>query len=77
MRYFFNVHDGRNIPDDEGCELQDVDAARNLALRACGEMIRDGGPEFWSRDDWRMVVSDEAGSEVLVLRFSALEVLSA
>jgi hypothetical protein len=75
MRYFFNVHDGRNITDDEGCEFQDFDAVRDVAIKACGEMIRDGGPEFWS-GEWRMVVSDELGREILVLRFSAEQLLA-
>ena len=74
MRYFFNINDGRNLTDDEGCEFQDLNTVRDVAIRACGEMIRDGGPEFWS-GEWRMVVTDELGREILVLRFSARQLL--
>jgi hypothetical protein len=71
MRYFFNVHDGKDIIDDEGLELPDLEAVRKEAIRASGGIIKDGGPEFWSGHEWRMVVSDETGREVLVLCFSA------
>ena len=74
MRYYFNVLDGKDIIDDEGLELPDLDAVRREAIRASGEMIRDGGPVLWSGQDWRMVVSDQSGREVLVLCFSTTEV---
>jgi len=36
------------------------------------DMLSDGtGAEFWSGHEWRMIVTDEAGQEVLVLRFAA------
>ena len=74
-RYFFNVHDGRDYPDDEGTELPDLAAVRAEALRSSGEMLRDnnGTAEFWSGDDWTMNVTDEAGKTVLTLRFSGAE----
>jgi hypothetical protein len=71
MRYFFNVHDGKDITDDEGIELPDLDAARTEAIRTSGEMIREVGPDVWCGQDWRMTVTDDAGREVLVLSFSA------
>jgi hypothetical protein len=74
MRYFFNVLDGKNILDDQGAELPDLDAVRREAIRTSGAIIRDGGAELGSGHEWRMVVSDETGREVLVLRFSAGEV---
>ena len=74
-RYFFNVHDGRDYPDDEGTELPDLAAVRAEALQSSGEMLRDskGAADFWSGDDWTMNVTDEAGKTVLTLRFSGTE----
>ncbi len=73
-RYFFNVHDGRDYPDDEGTELPDLATVRAEALRSSGEMLRDSkGAGFWSGDDWTMNVTDEAGKTVLTLRFSGTE----
>ena len=74
-RYFFNVHDGRDYPDDQGTELPDLAAVRAEALRSSGEMLRDskGAGDFWSGDDWTMNVTDEAGKTMLTLRFSGTE----
>jgi hypothetical protein len=46
-------------------------AVRREALTTTGQLLRDGAGEFWSGEDWRMHVVDEAGQEVLTLRFSA------
>ena len=69
-RYFFNVHDGEDIPDQDGSELPDLDAVRVEALRAAGEMLPDSA-RFWKGQEWLMVVADEAGAPVMTLRFSA------
>jgi hypothetical protein len=68
-RYFFNVQDGKNIPDTEGTELAGI--ARNQAIVAAGEMIRSDGHTVWNGSEWRMDVRDEAGNSVFTLRFSA------
>jgi hypothetical protein len=47
-RYFFNLVDGRDIPDAEGTEFSDMAAVRGAALKMAGELLRDGGKEFWS-----------------------------
>jgi hypothetical protein len=59
-RFFFNVHDGLDRPDEEGTELRDREAVRPEALRAAGEMLRDIAETF-NGDEWRMEVKDEAG----------------
>ena len=71
-RYFFHVRDGKDLPDTEGSKLPDLNAVRDEALRASGEMLRDsnGSAEFWSGDDWIMNVTDEAGQPVATLRSS-------
>jgi hypothetical protein len=40
-RYFFHMRDGSTVLDAEGTELPDLKAARDEAIRACGEMLRD------------------------------------
>jgi hypothetical protein len=70
-RFFFHVIDGQDLPDGIGTELPDMAAVRREALNTSGQMLRDGGDEFWSGEDWRMHVVDETGQEVLTLRFSA------
>jgi hypothetical protein len=74
-RYFFNVHDSRDYPDNEGMELPDLAAVRAEAIRSSGEMLRESKDvaDFWSGDDWTMNVTDEAGKTVLTLRFSGTE----
>ena len=73
-RYFFHIRDGQDFPDTEGTELPDLKAVRTEALQASGEMLRSnkGTPEFWSGDDWTMIVTDEASRPVLTLRFSGM-----
>lgn len=71
-RYHFAVRDGKNIPDHDGVELPDIAAARKLALHYAGELLEDGGLDhLWAGCEWRMSVLDEAGKEVIRLRFFA------
>ena len=71
-RYFFNVVDGQIINDSEGSELADLAAVREEALRTTGELLRGGShADLWSGEQWSMHVKDEAGADILTLRFSA------
>jgi hypothetical protein len=70
-RYFFDVKDGKDIPDTQGIELAGVAEARNQAIASAGEMIRSDGNTVWNGSDWRMDVTDEAGDRLFTLRFSA------
>jgi uncharacterized protein DUF6894 len=70
-RYFFNVHDGQDLPDKEGVELASREAAQTEALRAAGDMLKEIGREFLRDHAWEMHVTDEAGKTVCRLRFSA------
>ena len=47
-RYFFHVRDGVDLPDTEGFELPDLEAAQAEAIGTCGEMLRGlkGGVDF-------------------------------
>ena len=72
MRYFFNVRNGRYIPDAVGSELTDSAAVREEALAASIEMLKGAAIlGFWDGEDWTMHVIDDRGRDVLTLRFSA------
>ena len=53
-RYFFHVHDGKQIPDTQGVDLPGVAEARDQAIAAAGEMIRSDGHTVWNGSDWRL-----------------------
>jgi hypothetical protein len=70
-RYFFNVYDGKDLPDDRGTQLPDRDAAHLDAIISAGEMLRESRRKFLPDDVWQMHASDEGGSTVCRLKFSA------
>jgi hypothetical protein len=70
-RYFFNFKDGSTFLDEDGIELAGLQEARAQAVVASGEMIRDYAHNFWTGEEWRMWVTDEAGATVCALRFAA------
>ena len=69
-RYFFNVHDGKDIPDEEGVELSGPEEARSQAVIACGEALKDLDGDFWESEQWTMRVTDITGAVVCELKFS-------
>lgn len=69
-RYFFNVRDSVEMPDEHGVELPNDDAARDAAVVASAEAIRDLGARFWDHETWHMIVTDERGAVVAQLDFS-------
>ena len=72
-RYFFHVHDGSSIRDNEGTELPDIFAAQEQAILLSGELLREMGGKFWNGEEWSLEVTDEAGRILFILRFSAEE----
>jgi hypothetical protein len=71
-RYFFNIHDGKNIIDRDGTVLADLAEARVDAVDLAGRSIAEMGEEFWTRDhEWRLEVLDENGRLLFTLKFSA------
>jgi hypothetical protein len=71
-RYFFSIHDGRNIIDREGTELAGIAQARSDAVDLAGRTIAEMGDDFWTDEaDWRMEVADETGKVLFELRFSS------
>ena len=72
-RYFFDIRDGTDIPDDVGTELRDLDAARAAAVTFAGEQLRDVSGKFWHGHDWKIEVRDETRQILFTLVFSAIE----
>ena len=76
-RYYFHVEDDRTQIDQTGVELPDLKAARDEAVGAAGEILRDGAAEgLWSGKPWRMWVTQSPFANekpLFVLRFSATE----
>ena len=70
-RYFFHLKDGTTHMDNDGVELSGPDEARELAVVNSGEILRDLGTKFWTSDEWRLWVTDEAEATVCALRFTA------
>ena len=72
-RYFFNIHDGKNVIDHEGTELRDLDEAKSDAVHLAGHSIADMGDKFWTKgEEWRLEVTDSSGTVLFALKFSAV-----
>jgi hypothetical protein len=59
-RYFFHTEDGVSYPDEYGTELPDLDAARAVAIRTLGEILRDAPKIFEAEMSLRLVVTDDS-----------------
>jgi hypothetical protein len=69
-RYYFNIRDGRDFPDENGTVLPNAEAARRSAVVAMGEAIKDYSQGFWGHPEWEMHVVDQGGETVCRLRLS-------
>lgn len=70
-RFYFNVVDGvGTATDEEGLELHGMAAVRSLAVQGARDImaseVRLGSIDL----TWRIVVTDEAGGQVLSMPFS-------
>jgi hypothetical protein len=75
-RFFFDISDGidiADVPDDEGMELEGLNAARIAAVRLSGELLKSYPDRFWSVGQWNCTVRDESGLILFVLHFYAQE----
>lgn len=70
-RYFFDIVDGEDLPDINGSEHADLDAARLEAIRYSGEVLREMPERFWNAEEWTMTVSDTARIPLFTLKFLA------
>ena len=61
-KYFFNVHDGLDIADDDGIECADLDTALREAVRYAGALLKDTGHHLNLGDTWSLEVVEETAS---------------
>lgn len=66
-RYFFHTENGHLVPDEDGQELADMDAAHAVALDTMGEILRYQGSAFWKTRQFRVIVTDDNQAEVVRL----------
>ncbi|GLS46740.1 DUF6894 family protein [Methylobacterium brachythecii] len=60
-RYFFDVHHGVDLPDPDGKELDDDEAARIKAIDIAGHVLNDYGREALMKESWLLKVFHEDG----------------
>jgi hypothetical protein len=72
-RFYFNVHDGKSILDDEGTELPDWRAARIEAIRLAGHILQDDAHRIALGEDWRIEVTDHTGLILFQMTFQVVE----
>ena len=65
-RYFFNLEGSLSHSDDVGTVCNGLDEARDLAVLAAGETMKELHG-FWDQPEWRMHVADEQGGTVCIL----------
>jgi hypothetical protein len=75
-RYLFHMP-SPTVPEPEGIELPDLDAARRVATRTACAMIGQNVDEFWQSREWQMTVSDESGLQLFSLTFFASDAAAA
>jgi hypothetical protein len=63
-RFFFDIHDGKAfMPDREGLDLEDLEAAKAEAKKTLPEIVKDEMPDG-DRRDFTVDVKDAAGQLV-------------
>lgn len=72
-RYHFNILDGVCLPDTEGTELPDWQAARLEAIRRAGTVLKDDARSVAVGDDWRIEVTDHTGLVLFQMTFLMIE----
>jgi hypothetical protein len=69
--FFFHIQkpDNELIKDDEGIELEDIEAARSEAIHAARDLLGEAARE--GRDDRKkkFVITNDQGEEVLSVHF--------
>jgi hypothetical protein len=75
-RFYFDVSLGAgldDVRDEEGSELEGLNAARIEAVRLSAEILRSYPDRFWSVGEWSCTVSDENRLVLFTLHFYAQE----
>ena len=58
-RFFFHVHDGEFIPDEDGTDLPSLISAKREATRYAAKIMGDHPERAWEAGEWSVVVTDE------------------
>ena len=74
-RYFFHLHDDLVVRDEEGQELTDEAAAREMAIRSARQMASTQVLEGHLTLDHRIQVTDETGAIVTTVMFKDVIVI--
>ncbi|MFN3668451.1 MAG: DUF6894 family protein [Brevundimonas sp.] len=72
-RFYFDITDVETRRDEEGDELEGLNAARVHAVQLSGELLKTFPDRFWSVGDWSCSVRDESGLVLFVLHFYATD----
>jgi hypothetical protein len=64
-RYFFDVHDGKPLPDTDGVELPDADAARKAVWDTLPDIAAQKHADGNMACQLRMDVRDERGRPIV------------
>jgi hypothetical protein len=72
-RYFFDIRDGKFMPDDCGTDLPSLQAARVQAVAVAGELLRDDPEKFLDGDEWHIEVRDGDGLVLFTFAFVATD----
>ena len=59
MRYFFNLAGAVHDPDNEGVELGNISLAREYAVRAAADYMRDHPDIVWLGEEFRLEVTNK------------------
>ena len=69
MRYYFHLHDDLETFDDEGLELKNAAAAREVAVKIVRELICDDVKAGRVALDHRIDIADQSGAVIDVVKF--------
>lgn len=72
-RYYFDLHDGVDIIDEDGMEFDSLEDARHHAVMKMAELLMQAPGQFWAGDAWTLKVKDDVGLTLFKLNFSATE----
>ena len=68
-RYFFHIYDHDITLDEDGRDLPDLAAARELALDSARDLVCESIHRGYLNLDHRIEVQDQQGETVIVLTF--------
>ena len=70
-RYFFHLQAADLWPDEEGTELEDIGAAKCLAVQYIAEHLCHKPQHFWDAETYEVRVTDENDLTLLVVSLVA------